>query len=166
MDSQFENPPRHPCDSHFPKGISTLSWSFLLENWNKTNVCEMITHYTSCQQCRTVSNSVDSVNSVNSYSAVLPPSPMVFLILEFGDKLELIGHSFELSLGVACYEFRYFLCQNTELSSLVCFRQCLFMMTHKAPIAQHLAFLCNFSISRDFEKLHGDHLGGAQRAAR
>ena len=27
----------------------------------------------------TVSNSVNSVNSVNSYSAVLPPSPMVFL---------------------------------------------------------------------------------------
>ena len=26
----------------------------------------------------TVSNSVNSVNSVNSYSAVLPPSPMVF----------------------------------------------------------------------------------------
>ena len=117
----------------------------------------------SCQQCQTVSN---SVNSVNSYSAVLPPSPMVFLILEFGDKLELIGHSFELSLGVACYEFRYFLCQNTELSCLLCFWQCLFIMTHKAPIAQHLAFLCNFSISQDCEKLHGDHLGGAQRAAR
>ena len=30
----------------------------------------------SVEQCRTVSN---SVNSVNSYSAVLPPSPMVFL---------------------------------------------------------------------------------------
>ena len=33
------------------------------------------------QQCQTVSNSVNSVNSansVNSYSAVLPPSPMVF----------------------------------------------------------------------------------------
>ena len=75
MDSQFENTPRHPCDSHFPKGISALSWSFLLENWNKTNVYEMITHYMSCQQCQTVSN---SVNSVNSYSAVLPPSPMVF----------------------------------------------------------------------------------------
>ena len=29
-----------------------------------------------CQQC----NSVNIVNSVNSYSAVLPPSPMVFLI--------------------------------------------------------------------------------------
>ena len=103
----------------------------------------------------------ESFNNINlvTYSLEL-------LILEFGDKLELIGHSFELSLGVACYEFRYFLCQNTELSSLVCFRQCLFMMTHKAPIAQHLAFLCNFSISRDFEKLHGDHLGGAQRAAR
>ena len=98
MDSQYENTPRHPCDSHFPKDISALSWSFLLENWNKTNVYEMITHYTSCQQCRTVSNSVNSVNSVNSfnsvnsvnnvnsvnsvnsYSAVLPPSPMVFLI--------------------------------------------------------------------------------------
>ena len=26
----------------------------------------------------TVSNNVNSVNSVNSYSAVLPPSPMVF----------------------------------------------------------------------------------------
>ena len=44
----------------------------------------MITHYTSHQQCQTVSNSfnsinrVNSVNSVNSYSAVLPPSPMVF----------------------------------------------------------------------------------------
>ena len=90
VDSQFENT---PCDSHFPKGISALSWSFLLENWNKTNVYEMITHYTSCQQCRTVSNSVNSVNSVNSfnsvnsvnnvnsvnsYNAVLPPSPMVF----------------------------------------------------------------------------------------
>ena len=78
---------RHPCDSHFPKGISSLSWSFLLENWNKTNVYEMITHYTSYQQCQTVSNNVNSVNSVNSvnnvnsvnsYSAVLPPSPMVF----------------------------------------------------------------------------------------
>ena len=95
MDSQYENTPRHPCDSHFPKGISALSWSFLLENWNKTNVYEMITHYTSCQQCRTVSNSVNSVNSVNSfncvnsvnnvnsvncYSAVLPPSPMVFFL--------------------------------------------------------------------------------------
>ena len=80
----------------FQKGISALSWSFLLENWNKTNVYEMITHYTSCQQCRTVSNSVNSVNSVNSfnsvnsvnnvnsvnsYSAVLPPSPMVFFFL-------------------------------------------------------------------------------------
>ena len=40
------------------------------------------------------------------------------------------------------------------------------MMTHKAPIAQHLAFLCIFFISRDFEKLHGNHLGAAQRAAR
>merc|ERR1712020_97575 len=82
LDSQYENTPRHPCDSHFPKDISALSWSFLLENWNKTNVYEMITHYTSCQQCQTVSNSVNSVNSVdsvNSYSAVLPPSPMVFL---------------------------------------------------------------------------------------
>ena len=38
----------------------------------------MITHYTSCQQCHTVSN---SVNSVNSYSAVLPPSPMVFFFM-------------------------------------------------------------------------------------
>ena len=66
LDSQFENTPRHPCDSHFPKGISALSWSFLLENWNKTNVYEMITHYTSCQQCRTLSNSVNSVNSVNT----------------------------------------------------------------------------------------------------
>merc|ERR1711867_48858 len=70
------------------KGISALSWSFLLENWNKTNVYEIITHYMSCQQCQTVSNSVNSVNivnsvnsvnTVNSYSAVLPPSPMVFL---------------------------------------------------------------------------------------
>ena len=42
----------------------------------------MITHYMSCQPCRTVSNSVNSVNSVNSYSAVLPPSPMVFLYCE------------------------------------------------------------------------------------
>ena len=95
MDSQFENTPRHPCYSHFPKGISALSWSFLLENWNKTNVYEMITHYMSCQQCRTVSNSVNSVNSfnsvnsvnnvnsVNSYSAVLPPSPMVFFFTKY-----------------------------------------------------------------------------------
>ena len=30
----------------------------------------------------TVSNSVNSVNSVNSYSAVLPPSPMVFFSLK------------------------------------------------------------------------------------
>ena len=85
LDSQFENTPRHPCDSHFPKGISALSWSFLLENWNKTNVYEMITQFTSCKQCQTVStvsNSVNSVNSVNSYSAVVPPSPMVFLFLE------------------------------------------------------------------------------------
>ena len=83
LDSQFENTPRHPCDSHFPKGISALSWSFLLENWNKTNVYEMITHYTSCQQCRTVSNSVNSVNSFYSYSAVLPPSSMVFFYITF-----------------------------------------------------------------------------------
>ena len=89
LDSQFENTPRHPCDSHFPKGISALSWSFLLENWNKTNVYEMITHYTSCQQCRTVSNSVNSVNSVNSYSAVLPPSPMVFFFI----KIHLVNSS-------------------------------------------------------------------------
>ena len=44
----------------------------------------MITHHTSCQQCRTVSN---SVNSVNSYSAVLPPSPMVFLINKVDEAL-------------------------------------------------------------------------------
>ena len=45
--------------------------------------------------CRTVSNSVNSVNSVNivnsvnSYSAVLPPSPMVFLmfVLNAGDDI-------------------------------------------------------------------------------
>ena len=49
----------------------------------------MITHYTSCQQCQTVSNSVNSVNSVdsvNSYSAVLPPSPMVFFSLVVGQS--------------------------------------------------------------------------------
>ena len=63
LDSQYENTPRHPCDSYFPKGISALSWSFLLENWNKTNVYEMITHYTSCQQCRTVST-VSTVSTV------------------------------------------------------------------------------------------------------
>merc|ERR1711952_596276 len=51
-DSRFENPLRHLRDSHFPKGISDLSWFFPLENWNKTNVYEMITHYTSCQQCK------------------------------------------------------------------------------------------------------------------
>ena len=47
----------------------------------------IIRHVNSVEQCRTVSNSVNSinsvnsdnsVNSVNSYSAVLPPSPMVF----------------------------------------------------------------------------------------
>ena len=32
-------------------------------------------------------NSVNSVNSVNSYSAVLPPSPMVFYILEFSSLI-------------------------------------------------------------------------------
>ena len=64
--------------------VSALSLSFLLEYWYKTNVYEMITHYTSYQQCQTVSNNVNSVNSVNSvnnvnsFSAVLPPSPMVF----------------------------------------------------------------------------------------
>ena len=41
----------------------------------------MITHYTSCQQCQTVSSNDNSVNSVNSYSALLPPYPMVFLWL-------------------------------------------------------------------------------------
>ena len=79
-DSQFENTPRHPCDSHFLKGNSALSWSFPLKNWNKTNVYEMITHYKSCQQCRTVSN------SVNCYSVVLPPSPMVFFWLTYFNK--------------------------------------------------------------------------------
>ena len=33
----------------------------------------------------TVSNSGKSVNSVNSYSAVLPPSPMVFFLVEMWD---------------------------------------------------------------------------------
>ena len=67
--------------------VSALSLSFLLEYWYKTNVYEMITHYTSYQQCQTVSNNVNSVNSVNSvnnvnsYSAVLPPSPMVFFYM-------------------------------------------------------------------------------------
>ena len=51
-DSQFENTPRHLCDSHFSKGISALSWSFPFENWNKTNMYEMITHHTACQQCK------------------------------------------------------------------------------------------------------------------
>ena len=55
----------------------------------------MITHYTSYQQCQTVSNNVNSVNSVNSvnnvnsYSAVLPPAPMVFFNWL---SLNLIGH--------------------------------------------------------------------------
>ena len=40
----------------------------------------MITHYTSCQQCQTV------LNSVNSYSAVLPPSLMVFLHYNIGGR--------------------------------------------------------------------------------
>ena len=42
-------------------------------------------HVNSVKQCQTVSNSVNSVssvNSVNSYSAVLPPSLMVFLVLK------------------------------------------------------------------------------------
>ena len=52
FDSQFENTPRHPCDSHFSNGISALSWSFPFENWNKTNMYEMITHHTACQQCK------------------------------------------------------------------------------------------------------------------
>jgi len=64
LDSQFENTPRHPCDSHFPKGISALRWSFLLENWNKTNVFEMITHYMSCKQCRTVSKKEEEEEGV------------------------------------------------------------------------------------------------------
>ena len=73
MDNQFENTPRHPCDSHFPKGISALSWSFLLENWNKTNVYEMMTYYTSCQQCRTAStvSTVSTVLTVSTVSTVI-----------------------------------------------------------------------------------------------
>ena len=45
--------------------IRTYSWtpSFLLENWNRTNMYEVITHYTSCQQCRTVST-VSTVSTV------------------------------------------------------------------------------------------------------
>ena len=51
----------------------------------------MITHYTSCQQCRTVST-VSTVSTVfNSYSAVLPPSPMVFFSREgnFGQRRQM-----------------------------------------------------------------------------
>ena len=96
--------------------ISALSWSFLLDNWNKTNVYEMITHYTSCQQCRTVSNSVNSVNnvnSVNSYSAVLPPSPMVFLLFCFVALFvylvlqNICLHSFFADLGEGKFESVY-----------------------------------------------------------
>ena len=77
-DSQFENTPRHPCDSHFPKGISALSWSLPLEHWNKKNV----NHVNSVHHVNSVNsvNTVNSVNSVNSYSAVLPPSRMVFFL--------------------------------------------------------------------------------------
>merc|ERR1712173_35175 len=51
-DSQLENTSGHPCDSHFPKGISAFSQSFPLKHLNKTNVYERIPHYASCQQCK------------------------------------------------------------------------------------------------------------------
>ena len=43
--------------------------------WNDYSLYVMSTVSNSVEHCQTVSN---SVNSVNSYSAVLPPSPMVF----------------------------------------------------------------------------------------
>ena len=61
-----------------------------------------------------VNESVNNINLMTSYSLEIS-------ILKFGDRLELFSQSFELSLGVACYEFRYFLCQNTELSCLCAF---------------------------------------------
>ena len=52
----------------------------------------IIRHVNSVEQCQTVSN---SVNSVNGYSAVLPPSPMVF---------------FKSSYMCICYPFLPFSC--------------------------------------------------------
>ena len=58
----------------------------------------------------TVSNSVNSVNSVNIYSAVLPPSPMVFFYskflffvnLFFCPKCSFAILRFHLQLDVVC----------------------------------------------------------------
>ena len=126
--SHFEHSPRHPCDSHFPKGISALSWSFPLENWNKTNAFEMITHYTSCQQCLTVSNSVNSVNSFNSYSAVLPPSPMVFLLsttnlTRVGVMLCIVKCTHDqLILSTDHVHFNFWILYHLQKISIGCFR--------------------------------------------
>ena len=77
LDSQFENTPRHMCDSNFLPSAGLSYWKI-----GTRQMCMkwllIIRHVNSVEQCQTVSNSVNSVNSVNSYSAVLPPSPMVF----------------------------------------------------------------------------------------
>ena len=44
---------------------------------DKTNSVNSVNHVNSANSVNSV-NIVNSVNSVNSYSAVLPPSPMVF----------------------------------------------------------------------------------------
>ena len=80
-DSQLENTSGHPCDSNFPKGVSAISQSFPLKHWNKTNVYERIPHYVSCQQCKPCQQcqQCQQVSTVKAaYSAVLPPSLMVF----------------------------------------------------------------------------------------
>ena len=68
-DSQFENTPRHPCDSHFPKGISALSWSFWQIGTRQTCMkwLLIIRYVNSVNHV----NNVNSVNSINSVSSLL-----------------------------------------------------------------------------------------------
>ena len=106
----------------------------------------MITHYTSCQQCRTVSNSVNSVNSVNSfnsvnsvnnvnsvnsYNAVLPPSPMVFLysLKQLIESSLILFRSFLENMMRHCYLNSYSaqLCTlpfSRMVGELNCLKQC------------------------------------------
>ena len=60
-------------------------------------------------------NSVNSVNSANSYSAVLPPSPMVFLV----KSLYLGGLTFQflgLPIGPLCH------CHDNNLPNHISYR--------------------------------------------
>ena len=67
-DIQFENTPGHQ------RAKFNLN---ILDSVNSVNIVNSVNSVNSVNNV----NSVNSVNIVGSYSAVLPPSPMVFLML-------------------------------------------------------------------------------------